>query len=142
MSQVPHPIIKLLQEDPRYRLEAYEFVRDALSYAHEGLKSDESPSTDSEPSSSEEETPPERHLTGQQLCEAIRLYAMQQYGYMAKVVLNSWGLNSTSDFGDIVYNLIEIGMMKKSEDDHREDFDHIYDFEEAFQKLYKIESPN
>ena len=142
MSQAPHPIKQLLQDDPRYRLEAYEFVRDALTYAHHELQLGESPPTDPQRSSSEEETPIERHLTGQQLCEAIRMYALQQYGYMAKVVLHSWGLNTTSDFGEIVYNLIGIGMMKKSADDQREDFDDLYDFGEAFQEQYKIESPN
>ena len=49
---------------------------------------------------------------------------------MAKVVLNSWGLRTTGDFGEIVYNLIGIGMMKKSKTDRREDFDDVFDFDE------------
>ena len=49
-----------------------------------------------------------RHITGQQLCEACRLYAIEQYGYLSKMVLANWGIHSTSDFGEIVYNLIRI----------------------------------
>ena len=51
---------------------------------------------------------PERHLTGQELCEAIRQYAVEEFGYLAKSVLNSWGVYKTRDFGNIVFNLIEI----------------------------------
>ena len=151
----PHPIVQLLKEDDRYSVEAYSFVRDALSfgqhvlgYGEEQLPSDEELNDDDDDAASpflaamdeEEDDVPrvERHLTGQQLCEAIRLYAVEQYGYMAKVVLNSWGLHTTGDFGEIVYNLIRIGMMKKSDSDRREDFDDCYDFDEAFQQRYKI----
>ncbi len=62
----------------------------------------------------EEETGPQRHVTGQELCEAIRRYALEQYGYMAKMVLNNWGLRGTGDFGEIVFNLIRIGRMRKT----------------------------
>ncbi len=49
------------------------------------------------------------------MCEAIRLYALEQYGYMAKTVLNSWGVHNTGDFGEIVFNLIRIEQMKKTQ---------------------------
>jgi uncharacterized repeat protein (TIGR04138 family) len=54
------------------------------------------------------------------------------------VVLNSWGISSTSDFGEIVYSLIRIERMKRSKSDRREDFDDVFDFEEAFQRGYRI----
>jgi uncharacterized repeat protein (TIGR04138 family) len=57
---------------------------------------------------------------------------------MAKVVVNSGGVKTTTDFGEIVYNLIEIGEMTKSEHDQREDFDDVYDFRDAFQRDYQI----
>ncbi len=125
-----HPIIELLQQDQRYRIEAYQFVRDALQYAQEILKMP--------PQSGEEsEGVTEHHLTGQQLCEAIRLYAIEQYGYMAKIVLNRWGVKSTGDFGEIVYNLIRIKQMRKSGSDRREDFDDVYPFEDAFHPVFQ-----
>jgi len=162
MSDQPHSIFRLLQEDSRYTLEAYQFVREALSFGQnmpemgEGQRSEgDDPQTGSgSPKQGEWELPEgeseapedweqatERHLTGQQLCEAIRQYALEQYGYMAKVVLNNWGVRSTGDFGEIVYNLIGIGMMKKSKTDSREDFEDVYDFDDAFQRQFQITMP-
>lgn len=70
----------------------------------------------------------QRHVSGQELCEAIRCYALDQYGLLAKSVLNEWGVHSTGDFGEIVFNLIEIGQMRKTDSDRREDFNDVYDF--------------
>ncbi len=100
-------IIQLLEQDQRYRLEAYRFVKEALQYAQEVLQMP----------SQAEAAGSRKHLTGQQLCEAIRQFANEQYGYMAKLVFNSWGIYSTSDFGEIVYNLIRIKEMRKSKTD-------------------------
>ena len=133
-----NPIAQLLNEDSRYRLEAYRFVREALSFAQDMMAlGREEESTHRVEAAPQEETT--RHLTGQQLCEAIRQYAIEQYGYMAPVVLKSWGITSTSDFGEIVYNLIRLKMMKKSKSDKREDFDDVYEFEVAFREQFKID---
>lgn len=129
----PHPIFKVLSDDPRYKLEAYQFVRDALSFAQEvmGMGITESvPGGDSQQ--------PERHLTGQQLCEASRRYALDQYGLLAKTVLESWGITCTGDFGEIVYNLIEVDLMKKSEHDRREDFDGVFDFDAGLTRAFEF----
>lgn len=75
----------------------------------------------------------ETHLSGRELCEAVRQYALQQYGFLARQVLANWGINSTSDLGEIVYNLIRIDVFKKSPSDRREDFNDVYDFVDAFQ---------
>ena len=130
-------IRQLLEDDQRYTLEAYQFVREALAYAHDVLNMTGIETTDE----TEEEPEIEHHLTGQQLCEAIRQYAIEQYGYMAQVVLKSWGITSTGDFGEIVYNLINIRMMKKSPADRREDFDDVYDFDQAFRQDFRISEP-
>lgn len=143
MSQQPHPILQLLRDDPRYKIDAYQFVRDALGYAQDVLAMGaETPTDLSEQEEADEDQPRvEAHLTGQQLCEAIRSYAQEQYGLMAKTVLNNWGIHSTSDFGSIVYNLIDIGLMRKSKEDRREDFDDVYDFETAFRQDFQITRP-
>ena len=80
----------------------------------------------------------DHHLTGQQLCQAIREFALEQYGFMAKTVLNSWGIHTTGDFGEIVYNLIRVREMRKSKTDHREDFDDQYDFDAAFEPRFEL----
>lgn len=121
-----HPIVELLQQDQRYHIEAYQFVREALAYAQEILKM---PAEGGEG---------EQHITGQQLCEAIRQYSLEQYGFMAKTVLNSWGVHNTGDFGEIVYNLIRIKHMKRSKSDRREDFDNCYDFASGFEPIFEL----
>lgn len=133
---------ELLRQDRRYKIEAYAFVFDALGYAHKvlGMGAVRS-SEEGESELSEEAAEGERHLTGQQLCEAIRQYALEQYGYMAKCVLNSWGVYTTGDFGEIVFNLIRIGQMRKTKDDRREDFDDVYDFDTGLTQSFQIKRP-
>lgn len=73
-----------------------------------------------------------RHLTGQELSKGIAEYAREQYGYLAKTVLNNWGLYTTLDYGEVVYLLINGGLMNKTEDDKKEDFADAYDFNKEF----------
>lgn len=138
MSDQPHPIVLLLEKDSRYKIEAYQFVRDALAYAQDELGMGPQPP----PMSEEDDPPPDAHLTGQQLCEAIRQLALAQFGLMARVVFESWGVRETGDFGEIVYNLIEIGLMKKSAADRREDFNDVFQFADAFERDFKITPPD
>ena len=139
MLDPSHPLAQLLNRDRRYRLDAYAFVEEALGYAHEAWEwaSQRFRKKKSEPRAARRgKIQPERHLTGQELCEAIRQYAVEEFGYLAKSVLNSWGVNKTRDFGNIVFNLIEIGRMKKTRDDRLEDFDDVYDFDAAFRQSF------
>ena len=71
-------------------------------------------------------------MTGQELCEGARDLALQQYGLLARLVLSQWGILSTSDLGEMVYNLIAAGHLEKTESDRRSDFDGVFDFERAF----------
>jgi uncharacterized repeat protein (TIGR04138 family) len=131
MNEQVMAMVELLQNDQRYQLDAYQFVRESLAYAQNVMKMP--------PHVSEgEEGKSDRHLTGQQLCQAIREYALDQYGYLAKTVLNSWGIHNTGDFGEIVYNLIRIKEMRKSKSDRREDFDNQYDFDTAFAPRFEM----
>jgi uncharacterized repeat protein (TIGR04138 family) len=128
---------RLLAEDPRYSPEAYLFVRESLAYAQEvlGLGAE---GTRSESSGEQGD----RHLTGQQLCEACRLYALEQYGLMAQKVLQAWGVRTTGDLGEIVYNLIRVNVMKKSDQDRREDFNDVFDFQTAFDRRFRFAEPH
>ena len=140
-----HPLSQLLQRDRRYKLDAYLFVLESLSYGQESLgMGAEPPAEDLEPTSSPaaeggrsprsraRRRQPERHVSGRELCDAARQYALQQYGYLAPTVLGSWGVHRTADFGEIVFNMIEIGQMRKTKRDKREDFHDVYDFNDAF----------
>lgn len=73
-----------------------------------------------------------RHVTGKQLCLALRDLALQRWGMLARTVLESWGVRSTRDFGRIVFAFIEHGLMQKQPSDCLEDFDRVYDFDDAF----------
>lgn len=132
MSSAQRAMEQLLRRDPRFKLEAYVFVRDALAFAQRNM-------LPAVPVAKEDDLEDEsRHLSGQQLCEACRQYALEQYGYLAKMVLASWGLKSTGDFGDVVYNLIDIKHMRKSKSDRREDFDNVYSFDTAFEPRFEL----
>jgi uncharacterized repeat protein (TIGR04138 family) len=146
------PLVKLLADDSRYKIEAYQFVGAGLQYAQEvlGLGSLSAAASPAHASPkrkrrdargkhmADDEARPVRHVNGQELCWALKQLAHQQYGRMAKLVLASWGIHSTSDFGAIVYNLIEIKKMSKSEHDRRQDFDNVYDFEQVLVQDYAI----
>lgn len=120
-------LTELLASDPRFSPQAYQFVFEALKYTQEKL------------GRSHDEAEEERHVTGQELCEGIRDYALDQYGLMALTVLESWGVKKTADFGQIVFNLIQSHHMKKTERDTLEDFKDVYDFDEAFRRGFRIE---
>ncbi|MEX2560018.1 MAG: Minf_1886 family protein [Pirellulales bacterium] len=143
MPDPAQAIAELLRQDRRYKFEAYAFVFEALTYAHHVLgmgAARPSERSSQEPPEEQAEAAPanERHLTGQQLCEAIRQYALEQYGYMAKCVLNNWGVRNTGDFGEIVFNLIAIGQMRKTPDDRREDFENVFDFDAGLNQSFEI----
>ena len=144
-----HPLAELLKRDQRYKLDAYLFVLEALQFAQDSLGMGEEPPaediepllTGADPAAKPRPRPGkprrkqvERHLTGQQLCEAARQYALQQYGYMSRTVLATWGVRSTADLGEIVFNMIESGQMRKTRKDKREDFHGVYDFGDAFSR--------
>lgn len=104
--------------DPRYKPDSYEFVLQALNFTQKEFKK-------------------EGHVSGKELLEGIRQFALKQYGPMAKTVLAHWGINRTSDFGNIVFNMIGNGLLSKTADDSHHDFDDVYDFETAFRHIVK-----
>ncbi len=134
MLDPKHPLAELLRRDNRYRFDAYVFVFDALRFGQEkmglGATSDSDALDPSLEDTDEEEI--ERHVTGQELCHAIRRYAIDQFGLLSQSVLKHWGVTSTTDFGNIVFNLIDIGQMRKTDQDRPEDFDDVFDFSEGF----------
>jgi uncharacterized repeat protein (TIGR04138 family) len=137
MTEEIHPLVKLLCEDRRYKLEAYQFVQAGLEYAQDVLKlGSETPA----PVKRRERPKVLRHVTGQDLCHALKQFAHAQFGLLARQVLATWGIRSTSDFGEIVYNLIKIGEMTHSDQDRREDFDDVFDFDQALVNGFVIEA--
>lgn len=104
----------------RYPLEAYQFLYRGLDYTARRLHG--------EPTEAEHS----RHVSGQQLCEGLRAYAIEQYGRLARHVLERWNVRRTRDFGEMVYFLISHQHMSKQDTDRIEDFDDVFDFASAF----------
>ena len=82
-----------------------------------------------------------RHITGRELAEGCRDLAIGQFGPMARTVLQHWGIHSTTDMGEIVYALIDCNVLIKQDSDSREDFQNVFDFEEAFETNYPWGKP-
>lgn len=123
----------VLARDCRYSVHAYAFLFEALEYTKtlkKRLRAKAKPRRGPLSKS--------RHVSGRELCEGARLLALAHYGMLAKAVLNQWGIRSTSDLGEIVYNLIASGDLEQAASDSRADFDHVYDFETALRRDYVL----
>ncbi len=116
MDQLAHyakQLDSLMARDQRYPLSAYGFVLTAL---HATVGNLQHP----------------RHISGQELAQGFRRFALEQFGPMTLTVLERWSIRSTEDVGRIVFNLIDVGLLNKSPGDRLEDFQRLYDFQEAF----------
>lgn len=111
----------LTDADPRYHSDAYFFLREALDHAVKLRKRKLGESG---------------HVTGQQLCEGMRQLATKSFGPMVPTVFEYWGVQRTGDFGEMVWNLIDLGVFGRTDTDTREDFKDVYSFEEAFVRPY------
>lgn len=108
----------ILDRDSRYAAEGYTFVRSGLDHTVRRL-----------------EKP--RHVSGPELLDGIREFALTEFGPMTKTVLNRWGIRRTEDIGEIVFNMVDAGLLGKTEKDSRADFSGGYDFDEAFRKPFQ-----
>lgn len=117
----------VLARDPRYTFHAYAFIFEALEFS-KGLKK----RSQARPRARGRSAASTRHVSGRELCEGARRLALEHYGLMALTVLRLWGLRSTSDIGNVVYNLIASGDLKKTSSDSRDDFNNVFEFEHAF----------
>jgi uncharacterized repeat protein (TIGR04138 family) len=77
-----------------------------------------------------------RHITGPELAHACRELALQRFGVMARLVLENWGMRSTMDIGDIVFTLVDLGLLISQPQDSRDDFFGVFDFADAFEREY------
>lgn len=108
---------RLLTLDERYDERAYAFVLAALEEVVARL-------------------PRRRHVSGGELAEGCRDLALRLWGPLAKTVLHHWSIRTTRDIGEIVFNLLDVGILSKDETDSREDFDDLFDFTSVFETNY------
>ncbi len=112
-SSLEERLKQVVARDGRYHINAYRFVYEALDYTVKQLEK-------------------KRHISGRELLEGIKNLAIEQFGGLAVMVFDVWGVRKTADFGAIVFNLVEADLMSRSEDDCREDFEGVYEFREVF----------
>jgi uncharacterized repeat protein (TIGR04138 family) len=111
-------VFQTLQErNPRFHEKAYLFLLSALHTVLEGME---------EP----------RHISGRELALGVRDLALLEFGPMARTVLAHWGIHTTDDLGQIVFAMVDCGVLIKREEDRQEDFENLFDFEEAFEHGY------
>ena len=123
----------VLARDPRYSIHAYAFVFEALEYTKNLKKRVQAAGPRPRPSAAVRATSP----AASSARGPARL-ALDHYGLLALTVLNQWGIRSTSDLGEIVYNLIASGDLEKTPADSRADFDDVFDFEQAFRRDFVL----
>jgi uncharacterized repeat protein (TIGR04138 family) len=117
----------IVASDSRYQRDAYAFLRDALDFTTKQQKKIKGVSV--------------RHVTGPELLDGVRRYALKEFGPMVMTVLDNWGIHSCEDIGNMVFNLIGAGIFGKTEEDSIEDFKDVYDFREAFVKPFAPAKP-
>lgn len=103
--------------EPRYDEQAYLFVLSALEFCQNKLKV-------------------RRHISAAELAHSCRDLALERFGLMSRLVLERWGVHGTSDIGEIVFALVELGLLVKQPADTREEFASVFDFHEAFERDY------
>lgn len=128
MAEAPKKRIEdVIDEDGRYPLEAVQFVREGLNYTVGKVYG-----------SGDVGLGGRRHVSGTQLCQGLRDLARQRWGLLARSVLRRWHITSTTDFGEIVFLLVDSGWMQKEPQDSLDDFDDVYDFAEAFDRDFAL----
>ena len=114
-------IDRIVAEDARYDREAYIFAKNALAFTAKQKKRKEDVS---------------HHVTGQELLEGVRQYALKEFGPMVTTVFSYWGIRNCEDIGEIVFNLIRAGEFHKTDEDSIEHFKNGFSFREAFIEPY------
>ena len=117
----------VVANDPRYQRDGYIFLRDALDFTTKQQKKVKGVSV--------------RHVTGPELLDGVRQYALKEFGPMVMTVFDSWGIRSCEDIGHMVFNLIAAGVFGKTEEDSIEHFKSVYNFEEAFVRPFAPAKP-
>ncbi len=118
-KKFPEVIKEIHASDPRYGKGAYYFIREALDHTLKTLEKDKSKN--------------KGHVSGTQLLDGIRDFALDRFGPMTLTIMEHWNIKKCRDFGDIVFNLVDFGILGRTENDSLEDFENGYNFQDAFE---------
>lgn len=124
-------LLEVVKRDPRYSYEAYEFLFEALR--HTQFRLGRVP-----PEDVSEATKGNYHVAGQELVDGYLDLAKQRFGRLARIVLHLWGVDVTDDVGELVFNLIESGMLSKTDSDCKGDFHSLCDLDDVLVNQFEI----
>ena len=113
---------QICEKDLRFSSDAYHFVQEGLNHTLKSLKRGGQHA--------------HRHVSGQELLHGLREFALKEYGPMSKAVLNEWGIKTTDDIGQIVFNLVSASVLGKNDTDSPGDFKNVFNFDDAFVKPF------
>ncbi len=113
---------QICEKDLRFSYDAYHFVQEGLNHTLKTLKRGGQHT--------------HRHVSGQELLHGLREFALKEYGPMSKAVLNEWGIKTTDDIGQIVFNLVNASVLGKNDTDSPNDFKNVFTFDDAFVKPF------
>jgi len=113
---------QICEKDLRFSSDAYHFVQEGLNHTLKSLKRGGQHA--------------HRHVSGQELLHGLREFALKEYGPMSKAVLNEWGIKTTDDIGQIVFNLVNASVLGKNDTDSPSDFKNVFSFDDAFVKPF------
>lgn len=133
---VQDAVEQIRKKDPRFDRDAYHFVREALDHTLMVMKKSECAESIRAAGQTDSTVKKLTHVSGQELLKGIRDLAVKQFGPLSKTVFEHWGITRCEDFGDIVFNMVEVGLLGKTEKDSRADFAGGYDFDDAFVKPF------
>jgi uncharacterized repeat protein (TIGR04138 family) len=134
MAIIDAKLLEVATRYPRFTYEAYDFIFKALDHAQAMLGRRLSAKAEEGPPGH-----PSQHVKSRELLDGIRALALQEFGLMARIVFRMWGVGSTEDFGRIVFNLVEAGLITKTDDETLADFKDVYDFDEALVQGFTIQ---
>ena len=107
-------------KDPRYDIEAYRFVCEAVDYTCQRLDG-------------------RRDVSGRELLDGICDLALDHFGYLARTVLGHWGVTRTDHFGDIVFTLVDVGLLGRNAKDSKADFHDVFPLDQALDERFRID---
>lgn len=112
---------QIAAEDGRYCAQAIRFVYEGLGYTAKNVAT--------EP----------KHVSGETLCEGLKKLALKKWGRLAMLVLNTWGIKVTRDFGEIVWLLIRYEWMSSQPTDSIDDFNDVFNFKTTFKDNFEFQ---
>jgi uncharacterized repeat protein (TIGR04138 family) len=118
-------VSRILDNDPRYAADAYEFISKAVTYTSQKLER------------AKEQDNAKRHISAKELLNGISDYAIKEFGPMAGEVFKSWGLTSARAVGDVVFNMVTEKLLRASEKDSIDDFSIEFDFDGVLRKNFE-----